>query len=368
LVAGSGFGFDLLWVLLFAGAATLLLQDMAARLGAGGGVGLGEALMARAKNVWLRRGIALLLLLAIALGNAAYEGGNLRGGGLGLAALTGGEQAARWPVVLLAAFAAGLLLSGSYRLIEKVLMALVGLMSTAFLAAAILVRPDPLALFAGLRPDLPEGATLSAMALLGTTIVPYNLFLHAAAAKRRFAGNASDARRDSAVAIGLGLLVSVAILVSAAAGGVLSEGTPVTEALTESFGMSGRILLATGLLAAGLTSAVTAPLAAGYVLQELAPGRWPSGLILRSTGLGIIVLGLVFAVTAISPAALIVIAQATNAVLLPIVAGFLLWAMNDGELLGASGNGPFTNLAGGLTIVVTLLIAMRGLGRVMGTG
>ncbi|MEM9842991.1 MAG: Nramp family divalent metal transporter, partial [Pseudomonadota bacterium] len=186
-LAGANFGFALIWALVFATAATIVLQDMAARLGAGARRGLGEALMQSAPNAAVKWGIGGLVFAALLIGNSAYEGGNLTGAALGLDALllqaSPGQNAL---VGLLAVLAAGLILVGTYDLLEKLLIGLVLLMSAAFVLSVIFVPPDLGALVSGLVPRLPDGATLTAMALIGTTIVPYNLFLHAAAARQKW--------------------------------------------------------------------------------------------------------------------------------------------------------------------------------------
>ena len=61
-------------------------------------------------------------------------------------------------------------------------------MSAAFILSVIFTRPDLGALLSGLWPRIPDGGTLTAIALIGTTIVPYNLFLHAAASRTKWPG------------------------------------------------------------------------------------------------------------------------------------------------------------------------------------
>ncbi|MEL7130284.1 MAG: divalent metal cation transporter, partial [Pseudomonadota bacterium] len=88
-LAGANFGFALVWALVFATAATIILQSMAARLGVVARLGLGEAMMKGAGQPWLKIATAGLVLGALLVGNAAYEAGNLAGGALGLDAIFG---------------------------------------------------------------------------------------------------------------------------------------------------------------------------------------------------------------------------------------------------------------------------------------
>ena len=70
-LAGANFGCVLVWALVFATVATVILQDMAARLGAGAQLGLGEALLQSAGNGVLKWITIILILAALAIGNGA---------------------------------------------------------------------------------------------------------------------------------------------------------------------------------------------------------------------------------------------------------------------------------------------------------
>ena len=82
--AGINHGCDLLWALVFAGFATIVLQEMAARLGWVTQAGLGEAIRSEfAESNW-KVPVFALVICAIVVGNAAYEGGNLSGAVVGM--------------------------------------------------------------------------------------------------------------------------------------------------------------------------------------------------------------------------------------------------------------------------------------------
>lgn len=373
-MAGIRFGYALLWALLFATVGTIVLQEMAARLGVVGGIGLGAAIRRRFGARWLRVGAALLVASAIVVGNAAYETGNLLGAAMGMEVLSGSSVRV-WALVT-AASALGLLWTGRYRVIERALVGMVVVMSVAFLATALLVASSPDALIAGLlSPRVPEGGAVVALGLVGTTIVPYNLFLHADAARERFgaSGNLRDARLDLAIAIGLGGLVSMAIVVAAAAGSAAGGGAQPTSAvelargLTPLLGTWATAIFAIGLFAAGLTSAITAPLAAAYALAG-AMG-WSPNLRdprLRGTFSLVIATGAAFAVAGVRPLPAILFAQAANGLLLPLVALFLLVVMNDRGLLGDNTNGWLANTLGAAVVVLTTVLGARALLSVFG--
>ena len=153
-------------------------------------------------------------------GNAAFQTGNLIGASLGLSLLSGLPQEALALVV--GGLAAGLLLTGTYQTIQNALVCLVGLMSIVFCAVAGLTAPDIGDLIAGvLIPRLPPGSLLTVLALIGTTFVSYNLFLHASTALERWPDasrndeNIRESRRDTVFSVVLGGLITAAVVVAA---------------------------------------------------------------------------------------------------------------------------------------------------------
>ena len=374
-LAGANFGYALLWALAFATIATIILQDMAARLGAGARLGLGEALLEISDIAWVKWLVAALVFTALAIGNSAYEAGNLTGSAIGFqSAVSNTSLDRRWFVLALAGVAAGILLIGKYKLMERILIVLVLLMSAAFVISAVLVGPELAAVFSGFVPSLPEGSVLTAVALIGTTIVPYNLFLHAAACRQRWESGAgiAEARTDTVISVGLGGLVSILIVATAAAS-LFGTGIEVLNAgdmavgIEPLFGSAARVMLGIGLLAAGLTSAITAPMATAYVLGEILQKPANSNTrFFKVTALSIIVLGSLIAMLNIKPVSLIVIAQVANGLLLPIIATLLLFIMNRKKLLGEYANGVWSNIAGAAIVLLTLGLGIRAILRVFG--
>ncbi|MGH8876539.1 MAG: Nramp family divalent metal transporter, partial [Stackebrandtia sp.] len=146
-VAGAGYGFALLWAAVFAIAATMVLQEMSARLGIVSRSGLGEALRATFTNPVTGFLVAVLVVAAIAVGNAAFQTGNISGAAAGLSTITGVPTTVWAGVVGVIAFA--LLFTGVYKFIEAAIIGLVALMSVVFIVTAVVVRPDLGELFAG---------------------------------------------------------------------------------------------------------------------------------------------------------------------------------------------------------------------------
>lgn len=370
-LAGAGFGTTLLWCLTFATLATIVLQEMSARLGLTSGAGLGQALRHAPGPPWLGTTLGALAVGSVIVGAAAYEAGNLTGAGLGLSAAFGLTPKA---LALAGAAAAALLLwTGQYRLVERVLVACVAVMGITFLLTAALVLPRVDGVLAGLVvPRLPGGAELTALGLVGTTIVPYNLFLHAAAVSERWSGPAdlAPARWDLVLAIGLGGLVSAAVVVTAAAAlgnQEIRSASAMAAQLEPLLGAWASRTFSLGFAAAGLSSAITAPLAAAYALQDvLGKGRDVRLPAARAVIACTLLVGVVVTVLGTRPVPLILVAQVLNGLILPIVAFVLLLAMNDRRRLGGHVNGWRANLGGALVVLLCLVLGIRGMAGAFG--
>ena len=375
--AGAGYGTALLWTVLFSVVTTVILQDMAARVGLAGRRGLAEAIRDSLANPRVRAGALGLIATTILVGNAAFQTGNLLGASLGVSLLSGLPQGLL--VAIVGVLAGALLMTGTYRTIQNALVALVGLMSVVFCLTAVLAAPDPGELLSGLLiPRVPPGALLTVLALIGTTVIPYNLFLHASAVLERWPDadrndeNIRESRQDTVFSVALGGLITAAVVVAAAPllgqGADAADAAAVAARLEPLLGRAAPVFFGIGLFSAGLTSAITAPLAAAYAAagalgwgSDLRSGRfrllWGSVLL---TGMFCgIFLGA-------SPYRIILLAQAGNAVVLPLTLVLLLVVANRAGVMGRHRNSRLANVLGGLVVLVIVGLSMVQLARVFG--
>ena len=368
-LAGANFGYALLWALLFATIATIILQEMSARLGTITQKGLGEILINELQHSPFKWPLIGLLLVALYGGNAAYEAGNLAGGALGIQAIFGENSIlSNGSIIALALFGILVLVRGSYKDIEKVLIGLVILMGIAFILTFFVVQPKLLNMFNGMfKPSIPDQSLLTVIALIGTTVVPYNLFLHASAAKSRWNGGQelSAAKADTVISIGLGGLVAI-LITSTAAASIYANALSVQSAADMAvqfeplFGSMAKFLLGLGLFAAGLSSAITAPLATSFAVSELLKIKGgESSITFKAISISILLIGAALALTGIKPIKLILLAQFANGLLLPIVACFLLFALNRKHVLGKYANGPVANILGAAVVLFTAALGTR---------
>ena len=173
--AGAEFGLSLLWALLFSLVMTFVLQEMALRLGLVKRLALTTILRDAVTQSVFKWGLLVLVGLAIVVGNSAYEGGNLTGAAAGAALLFGGDL--RVWLILLAFVCALLLLWGRYQSFERILVVLVALMAAMFSLSAVVMVLNSKGADIRLLPSAPGNRSeWIVLALIGTTVVPYNLF------------------------------------------------------------------------------------------------------------------------------------------------------------------------------------------------
>ena len=308
-LAGGNFGFTLLWTVAFSVIATLMRQEMICRLGVIGKLRLGDAIVQKTQNSRLYIPAAALVICAIFIGNAAYEAGNITGAAIGFPAVN--FMGINLWTIFIGLIAFVLLASEKFYLIERALIGLVTCMALVFASTAIVVAPPITTIIRG--------------------------------------------------------LITLCIVITAAAA-LHGVGTPVSSlndlasAREPLLGDSSSLFLATGFLAAGLSSAITAPLAAGYTITEIAKLRPElKDRVFRWTWQSVIVIGVLFASLSVKPLQLILLAQIANGALLPVIAIFILWVSNDKTLLAERSSNTLQSLLGCLVVGITLILGSRSI-------
>lgn len=393
--SGASYGYVLLWAMLLSVISVIIMQSMAARLGIVSKMGLGEALRAKFTGKAARIVLAVLVIAAVFIGNIAYETGNITGSVLGAqTAITGLDNQTGKIILALAIgiIAFILLISGSYKYIEKFLTALVVLMGVLFFVTAIAAKPDWLEVLKGIFcfkvPDVGEGNStwMTIAALMGTTVVPYNIYLHASSSAKKW-GESKDekaekseedpvkeglanSRFDSVLSIGLGGLISMAIIICAGAAKeslgdsfAINSGADMANSLKPLLGNWATVLFGIGLFAAGISSAITAPLAAAFASTGIL--GWSDDLKdkkFRIFWIIVLVIGVTLACTlGASPTEIILFAQAANAFLLPVTGILLLIVANDKKIMKEHTNKLWFNILVVLVIGLFIFIAVRNM-------
>lgn len=365
--AGTGFGYTLLWALVFSTIACIVLQEASARLTIASGKNLGQAIKHRFRNSLSGRFTGYLILISILLGCAAYEAGNILGGVAGASLILNISTVSLTLVIGTVAFL--LLWFGSTKIIAQTLGVIVAVMGICFVTTAVIMKPSFASIFSSaFIPRLPSGSEILIIGLIGTTVVPYNLFLGSGL---KHTQNLSEMRFSLSLAVILGGIVSMAVLVV----GTSISGNFTYEALGDSLGATlgnwASIFFGIGLLAAGLSSALTAPLAAALTARGFlgsdSDWAWQDrGRNMKLVWGTVLTIGVIFGVLQVQPVPAIILAQALNGIILPFITIFLLLVMNDASLLNKSSiNSGSYNFLMGTIVFVTLIIGLTNLAKAL---
>ena len=205
--------------------------------------------------------------------------------------------------------------------------------------------------------------------MIGTTVVPYNIFLHAALVNEKWDSkhNLKDANFDTVFSILIGGLISLCILLTAAGldKSNITSAIDLANNLEPLYGSFSKFVLAIGLFSAGLTSSITAPLAAAYVVNGcLDLGLNRKSLVFKLIALLVLLIGLFSSFFQINSIEIIKFAQITNGILLPLVVVFLFVLANN-KLLVSKTNNLLQNIIGLLVVIFCLLLCFRSILKVL---
>ena len=360
--AGANYGLTLFWCVVFSVIAVIVMQGMAARLGIITQEGLAENLKNDfANHPVLRNILCGLVAIAIAVGGFAYMSGDLTGTALGVSALTGVSTKIIAPIWGLLILLILNLAGDAVKYLEKLLGICVIIMAIVFLITMVIVKPNLGDLLHGCVPTVPEGGLMTCLSLIGTTVVPYNMFLHAASAKRTWHGpeELPLCSFGTTVPMLIGGVVTGAIMITSATvmyGMEVNNAMDMAVQLEPTLGSLAQPFMAVGLIAAGISSAVCTPMGVSYVLAGLFGWKTDrSDKRYTITNAAVLITGIVIAALGTNPLGLIMTAQAVNGIVLPVVVGVTLYLTSRSRIMGKYKNGPIA-IALGLAIFAISLI------------
>ena len=365
-IAGASFGYSLIWAILLSTFSTIVLQEMSLRIGLITKMNLAEVIRINIKSKFINRLFLLLIICSILIGNAAYEAGNITGASLGISAILNSESINYIPIFIgLIAFI--ILYQGNYKILERFLVLLVLIMSISFFITAIMTKPNIESLLNGiLSPELNSTNIMVVLGLVGTTVVPYNLFLHSSLVSEKWGSSnkLKVARFESFFSILIGGLISLSIIITAASvnnkdvNGVID----LAKGLEPLYGKFAIYFLGIGLFASGITSSITAPLAAAYVAKSCFD--WDDSLKsqkFRAIWIIILFIGVIVSMVELNPIEIIKFAQFSNSLLLPIIAIILLWLINNKSIISQRYRYKFQNILGSIIVILSIILGAKGL-------
>jgi manganese transport protein len=324
--AGSSFKLDLLWAVTFATLACIVLQEVAARITIATGMNVGQTLTVKFGR---RNGNFLKWIIggSVIAGCAAYEAGNILGAVSGLNLLTGISGIVLTIIVTTVSFI--MLWRGSPGWISNLMMLLVVMMGISFLLVALTQQLSAVELIsATIRPVIPANGQLLLLGLVGTTVVPYNIFLGSGISKGQ---TVPMMRVGLAISILIGGLITAFILIAGTAITDFSSFANLYNDFEVKVGRGAAISLALGLFAAGFSSSITAPYASAIIARTVFEAKEERTV--KVVWMAVLLTGFLIGMSGVRPIPVILVVQALNGLILPLLVIFLILVSNDQELI-----------------------------------
>jgi manganese transport protein len=353
LAAGANYGYALLWMVTLSTIMLIILQHNVAHLGIATGLCLSEAASTYLKPVYSKVILGSAMLASVSTSLAEILGGAIALNMLFHIPIKAGA-------LMVLAFVIIMLLSNSYRLIEKWIIAFVSIIGLSFIYELSLVQIDwGQATMAWITPSFPEGSMIIIMSVLGAVVMPHNLFLHSEVIQSR-QWNLKDDKVikkqldfelfDTLFSMLVGWAINSAMILLAAAT-FFKAKTPVTELqqahqiLEPLLGGQAAIIFAVALLFAGIASTITSGMAAGSIFAGIF--REPYDIKDNHSRLGVIIslfiaTGLIFLIS--NPFNGLIISQMLLSIQLPITIFLQIYLTSSEKVMGKYKNTVATKI------------------------
>jgi len=365
LAAGATYGYSLLWMVTLSTIMLIVLQHNAAHLGIATGLCLSEA-----TTLYVKKPYSIALLLSVMGASISTSLAEILGASIALNMLF--QIPVRAGAILVTLFTLIMLLSNTYRVIEKGIVALVSIIGLSFLYELSLVHVDwNQAMFGAVVPAFPQNSMIVVMSVLGAVVMPHNFFLHSEIIQSR-QWNLKDEKvierqlkyefMDTFVSMIVGWAINSAMIVLAAAT-FFKTGTAVTELnqaqqlLTPLVGSNASVVFAIALLLAGASSCVTSGMAAGSIYAGIF--NEPYNIKDKHTRIGIMIslvcaAALIFLIT--NPLNALIVSQMMLSLQLPFTIFLQIYLTSSEKVMGKYKNGPrLKALLVSIGVIVTAL-------------
>ena len=365
--AGAKYGYALLWTLIPTTIALIVVQEMAARMGAATGKGLSDLIR---EEFGLRMTFFTMIVLGIA------DFGTIMAEFAGIASGTGVFGVSKYVAVPLgAALVWYVIVKGSYRPVERILI-LFSFVYIAYPISAFFAHPDwHEALVKTIVPEFrPDAGYITMMVgLIGTTITPWMQFYLQASivekgvTKREYWMTRLDVILGCIATdvIAFFIVVACAATLFESGHGEINDAAEAAMALKPFAGQFASLLFGIGLVNASLLSAAILPLATAYNVCEgmgFESGvdrRFSEAPIFYGLYSALIVFGSgCVLIPGLPLLKVILLSQVANGVLIPFVLIFMLMLVNRKGLMGEMRNRGWQNMIAGATSVVMIVLTV----------
>ncbi len=343
LAAGSEFGYGLLWMVTLSTIMLIVLQHNVAHLGIVTGDCLAEA---ASKN--LRPLISRILLSTAALASVSTALAEILGGAIALQLLF--KIPIKLGAIMVLAFVLWMLLSNSYKHLERWIIGFVSIIGLSFIYELSLVQMDlPRIAKSFVTPSMPQGSMPIIMAVLGAVVMPHNLFLHSEIIQSRKWNKENEAVikkqlkyefGDTLISMLIGWAINSAMIILAAAAFFsknlhVSELGQAQQLLVPMLGKSASVVFGVALLMAGLASCTTAGMAGGSIIA----GMFKEPYDIRDSHTKIGVAGILCIATVIiflisDPFKGLIYSQMFLSIQLPITIFLQIYLTSSGKVMG----------------------------------
>jgi manganese transport protein len=364
MAAGSTYGYALLWVVTLSTVMLVVLQHNVAHLGIVSGKCLAEA-----TTDYLPRPVSRVVLATAMLASVATAMAEVLGGAIALQMLF--QLPLQIGSILVAAVSLALLLTNSYQRIERLIIGFVSVIGLSFLIEIALVQVDwPLAAVSWVVPSAPAGSSVVIMSVLGAVVMPHNLFLHSEIIQSsRYDMQGDEVIRerlsheftDTLFSMIVGWAINSAMVILAAAtfwkaGVQITDLAQAASTLTPMLGRAASFIFALALLMAGVSSSVTAGMAAGTISAGMAAE--PYDIHDRHSSLGVVltfVLGTAAIFFVSDPFQGLVLSQAALSLQLPITIFLQIYLTSSKRVMGGYANGVGLKV---LLVVIGIIVTV----------
>jgi Mn2+/Fe2+ NRAMP family transporter len=359
---GASYNYSLLWIVVVAIFFIIVFMQMSSRIG----IATRKSLLTTISEKW-GRSVGIAIGIGIFLVTASFQAGNSIGIGISLAEPTH-TSSVIW-IILFNVIAISLLFFKSfYKILEMIMIGLVFLMLFAFVTTLILSKPAIPDIASGFVPSVPLGSVGLIIAFMASCFSIVGAFYQSylVQERNRLHPNVVQTGKESFVGMCiLGLMSAILLVCSAAVlhprGVVINSATDMAEALEPAFGKYAAYLFLAGLFGASFSSLIGNATIGGSLLGDAF--GYGGTLSSKASRALIALVMLIGAVVAIwfgkLPLQLIVIAQAVTIFIVPFIGITIYLVANDRKLMGKYRNKAFSNIAGGIGLLVILFLALN---------
>jgi len=368
---GSTAGFSLLWVVVIAGISMVAYTSMAARFG----IVSEDSFLQTVSNKY-SKGFALSIGLATFFAASSWQFGNNLGIGIAMNSLTDINEAI-WPMIftsigiVLIFFAKDL-----YKVLEKIMMAMVMLIIVAFVITLFLIKPDISSIASGLVPhSFSFGNEAFIAALVATTFsLPTAMYQSYLVKDKNWKiDEIRNGQNSATMGIFMLCLITMMIIITAAAA-LQPKGIEVKSAadmavqLEVLFGSYAKYVFSIGLCAASFSSLmVNAVIGGGVLSDSLGLGRSMNEKMPRIFTIAILIIGMLIAVFFKGNLVYaLIMAQASSIIGVPLIAIAILLVLNNKGIMGKYINSKLENIIGVFGLLLISIMVYYMIGKLIG--